>query len=245
MSVCSDPMEKADIIREIVRTAAENGGAPLGQKRFEQETGIGVSRWRGKHWARWSEAIAEAGFAPNERSAAHELQDLARHLANLTRRLGRLPTDAEVLLERRSNPSFPHRYSFRRHLGGCEAWADHLRDLARSDAAWADLAALLPATPKEASADGSKTSGEADGAVYMLRLGKHYKIGKSYSVPRRHREIAIELPEKPDVVHVITTDDPSGIEAYWHRRFAEKRTNGEWFSLTREDVAAFRRRRFM
>ncbi len=95
----------------------------------------------------------------------------------------------------------------------------------------------------DASTSGGTDLG--DGSVYMLKLGKHYKIGKSFSVPRRHREITIELPEKPDVVHVITTDDPSGIEAYWHKRFAEKRTNGEWFALKREDINAFRRRKFM
>lgn len=45
------------------------------------------------------------------------------------------------------------------------------------------------------------------------------------------------------VEHTLTTDDPVGIERYWHQRFAERRLNGEWFALSREDVAAFRRGR--
>lgn len=82
-----------------------------------------------------------------------------------------------------------------------------------------------------------------DGHVYMIKLGKHYKIGKTFAVPRRHREIALELPESPDVIHSIRTDDPTGIEAYWHARFESKRTNGEWFALAPGDVRAFKRRK--
>jgi hypothetical protein len=75
--------------------------------------------------------------------------------------------------------------------------------------------------------------------------GQFYKIGRSNSAGRREYELAIQLPEKAKMIHTIRTDDPAGIQAYWHKRFEIKRRNGEWFKLDAADIAAFKRRRFM
>jgi hypothetical protein len=74
-------MTKEHILSEIRRTAAANGDVPLGvHHRFFAETGIKESDWRGKFWVRWSDAVKEAGFQPNELTAARTNEDLLDHL---------------------------------------------------------------------------------------------------------------------------------------------------------------------
>jgi Meiotically up-regulated gene 113 len=236
---------KTRIIAEIQRTAAENGGAALGQERFESLTGITTGQWRGKYWRTWGEAVKDAGFTPLQLNQAHPEEFLAECLAQLARKNQRFPTYADVRMERQQNPSFPAHQAFSR-LGSREQRIQLLARFIADHPAYEDVRAFLPTEADALDADEPEDEPQTgDGFVYMVKLGRHYKVGKTFAVPRRHREIALELPEKPDLVHTIRTDDPSGIEAYWHARFAPRRANGEWFELTRDDIRAFKRRKFM
>jgi hypothetical protein len=238
-------MDKERIIAEIKRTTAENGDVPPGVARFATITGIKRGVWRGKYWRSWSEALIEAGFAPNVADEARTQKQLVLAMIKLVQQHQRFPTHVDLRWERRFDDTFPSHRTFER-LGDRPTRIALVRAYAMEHPEYRDVLDLLPASDDDKDVDetGSDTA-SVDGAVYMLKLGKHFKIGKSFRVPQRHREISLELPEKPDVVHVITTDDPTGIEAYWHKRFEARHTNGEWFALTREDIRAFKRRKFM
>lgn len=99
-------MDKEHIINEIRRTAKLNGGVVLGWRRFEEESGIRYYDWYGQFWAKWSDAVREAGFEPNRMSEAFSAAFLIEKLISLTRRLGRVPTQGDLLLASNGDTTF-------------------------------------------------------------------------------------------------------------------------------------------
>lgn len=237
-------MTREHIIAEIRRTAEANGGVPLGVSRFFQATGIKDGDWLGRYWSRWGDALREAGYEPNTLQEGFTDEFMLEKVAALIRELGRFPVRGELRLERRRNTSFPSHNAFTR-FGTKVQFVARVREYCRTHPGFADVEALCPSAPAEQSESRERERDEAFGFVYLLKGGRHYKIGKTNAAGRRERELAIQLPEKAQTVHVIRTDDPTGIEAYWHRRFEAKRKHGEWFELDASDVRAFKRRKFM
>jgi hypothetical protein len=238
-------MDRQHIIREIQRTAKANGGVALGCRRFEEETGIRYHDWYGKHWTRWGDAVREAGFEPNRMTEAFGEPYLVEQLAILTRRLGRVPTLGDLRFATNNDPEFPSDTVFRR-LGLKAQRAAHVLAYCEANPGNDDVAALwrqVHTTEPAADVGEAEDVPATVGYVYLLKHGsrREYKIGRTNNPLRREGELGIQLPEKCEPVHYIQTDDPEGVEAYWHRRFASKRKEGEWFALTPQDVRAFKR----
>jgi len=100
-------MTKDEILSDIRRTAKENGNVPLGERQFKSIVGIQTRDWRGKYWARWGDAIREAGLTPNSLKAAFDEAALLEGYISLSREFGRLPTMPEIQLKKRRDPNFP------------------------------------------------------------------------------------------------------------------------------------------
>jgi hypothetical protein len=239
-------MNKAHILQEIKRTAGANGGVPLGFRQFASETGIRKTGWEGRYWARWGEAIREAGFLPNQMKEAYPKEQLLEAYASLAAELNRLPTTADLKLRSNTDRDFPSEKTLRR-LGPKSDLVKLLAEHCKGRPAYESIARLCEEyTPRaRETEDGLAHDDVQIGFVYLIKSGKFYKIGLTKAVGRRERELAIQLPEQSTTVHVIRTDDPRGIEEYWHKRFASLRKNGEWFELGAAEVAAFKRRKFM
>lgn len=238
-------MSKEQILDELRRVAAELGRTP-GKGTFESATGLRESDWSGRYWVRWSEVVAEAGLTSNAMQQKIPVTDLAALLAAEARRLGHFPTSAELKMRRIQDPSFPNPKTFQSHGGrfGMIQMLQVFCDASQED--WSDVLDMLPAVDEAGMDSTSPVPKLVLGSVYLVRSGKRYKIGFSTDVQRRLLQLNTGMPDTGELIHIISTDDPAGIESYWHRRFAAKRVrpDAEWFDLNSSDIQAFRRRKF-
>lgn len=230
------------VISEIRRIATESGRVP-GLKSFEEQSGILRREWMGKVWARWNDAISEAGLEPNGLTERLDTAFILRSVADCCLELGRLAAANDLKLHARQHPGFPSTKTIEHHFPRRALLVDSLRTWAVQieNQQYAKISQMLPTAD---IAPVLSSSRQNDGHVYLLRAGDYYKIGQSSDLEKRVKSINVALPDKATLEHAISTDDPPGIEAYWHRRFADRRANGEWFKLSKADVLAFKKRKF-
>lgn len=245
-------MTKEHILNEIRKTAKDGKG--LGINAFLAATGIKESDWRGKRWnswENWGDVLVEAGYPRNDWMTAYEESYVFEALLQLTRRHGKYPTKVQMEHARHADSQFPSLQAIR-HVGNKQTVIAKLREYCRSHAGWDDVAGTLSAMPlveETPDAAEGEDPGLQKGYVYLARSGKYYKIGESGSVYQRLSTIVNALPEGGELIHHFETDDRKGIEGYWLNRFANKQTvrvnrvDGDWFELSKSDVAAFRRRK--
>lgn len=234
-------MTKDEILNKIREAAKASGGQPPGIKRFTDITGIRPWVW-GKYWTKFGDALIEAGFERNKPWTRYPEGFLEERIIPVIRRLGKYPTQSEMRLQHFENPEVPYNYLKKRRRD------DFIRTLVRyceKTPGYDDILDICrPIIDKfnEPEAEGLINNSTArEGQVYLYKRGKYYKIGYSKDPVRRGKEMRADSPDPLKFIHSIPTNDPSGVEAYWHNRFKSKRIEGEFFKLDRKDIDEFKR----
>jgi hypothetical protein len=234
---------KEEMLNEMKRTAKENGGKPLGETRFFNKTGIRSWDW-GRHWPKYADFVIEAGCTPNLPWTKYPEGVLEEKMVRFIQEKEKIkyPTVSEMRIEHLRNPDFPYtaikkrgRDFIRNLVRYCEKKPGH------DDILKICLPILEKLDEKEEDLVTDNSSSSV-GQVYLYKRGKYYKLGHSNDPVRRGKEIRLESPETLRLIHSFETDDPNGVEAYWHKRFENKRLKEtEFFSLSSEDIKAFKR----
>jgi hypothetical protein len=230
-------MDRQQILTEIKRLALENVGRAPGRQAFERATGLRMSEWYPHLWLRWGDAVAEAGYAPNELRAKASDEALLEKYVAYTRELGRFPVEGELRRKAREDRTFPSHSTFNR-FGGKAKLVDAVAAHCCQTRASEDVLSLCDAwknTHSQTQTGERKSEGKiVTGFVYLMKSGPHYKIGRTNSVGRRGSELTIKIPVPPTTIHSIETDDPIGIEAYWHKRLPTNagKANGSLYRRT-------------
>jgi Meiotically up-regulated gene 113 len=236
---------KNEIISLICKLANEAGGVPPGQRKFATETGIKDHVWRGKIWVKWTDALAEAGFDSLKWIEKFDDEFLLTKLGDLAVRLGHFPSQSELRYESANNSNFPSTTAFKKRWGMSQIAEELARYAAKFENATVSRLATdyLQAKPVKEVLKAEFTNAAAKGHVYLQKVDKRFRIGKTNSLVGRYRQVQLETPHKVEYVHTILTDDPDGVEKYWHKRFEPLRLqiSGDWFVLKPTDIAAFKR----
>src|SRR3989344_7784980 len=90
------------------------GGEPIGERVFIRETGFSHHLWKGGFWRSWSAFQVDAGVTPNTATEKTPDDVLLRRFAELALELNSLPTEPDLMMKRRKDPSFPSKATYRR-----------------------------------------------------------------------------------------------------------------------------------
>jgi len=177
-------MDKEHILQKIQEYAEAHQGKSPGRYVIETIYGIKPTDWEGKYWPRWNDALNEAGLSPNTMKTAYDFDHLISLYIEYIREIGRLPVKAEFRIKSRKDNTFPAYDTFINHLGKKSGHPELLKRHCEKTDGYEDIIAicdnairLAPPKKHSESSPEKSTDNTVHGYVYLLKSGKHYKIG--------------------------------------------------------------------
>jgi hypothetical protein len=81
-----------------------------------------------------------------------------------------------------------------------------------------------------------KLKAQEVGYIYLIKSTLGFKIGKSKNLSQRLNQFSIKMPFEHECIFSAKFRSYHLVEKILHSHFSSKHINGEWFSLTEEDI---------
>jgi hypothetical protein len=92
---------------------------------------------------------------------------------------------------------------------------------------------------------GEPSDSTRGGWVYLLKSAYGFKVGRTRNIPNRMRSFGVKLPIIYTIPMCVWFEDHIEAEAAYHRLFADKHINGEWFKLEEQDIEKIRNQEYL
>lgn len=240
-------LTKEEIIEKIQKWANENNGRTPSEKIIKEELEIPRWTWT-NYWTKATDMQRSAELNPQVfDKTKYTKDDLCNKFIEFLREKGHWPSRAELDFKHKQDITFPASGTFYTKLGQInngelvESISMYIKNKSGYNDILSICNSLLSGLEEKEKSVKSVITNEKHGFVYMFKTGRYYKVGCSEDTARRYRELSSQFPDELKHKHKIETDDPLGVESYWHKRFKSKHIKGEIFNLDAADVKAFKR----
>jgi hypothetical protein len=106
-------LSKEKIIKTYNELVSQKEGKLIGEGVFMRETGISHHYWKGGYWRSWSSFQKEAGHTANSPTQKIPDELILHRFAELTLERNSIPSEADLMLKRKEDTSFPSKYVYR------------------------------------------------------------------------------------------------------------------------------------
>lgn len=243
-------LTREDIIKKLQKYAKELGGKTPGEANFYESMNVGIMD-RKKYWPNYGELVIEAGLTPNKfDKTKYSKNKLSKLFIGIIREKNKWPTRGELDIKHYKSSTFPDSATFYKKLGLVLTGdlAQTIIEYVENKKGYEDVIEICKPFLKENAKQGDSPLMNK-GYVYLLksklRNAVAYKIGRTSNIENRIKQLR-QPSNIEEILHHIETDDPIGVETYWHNRFEANRLypdklKDEWFKLSFSDIKAFKR----
>jgi hypothetical protein len=237
---------KEFILSKIRELSYDSTGKSIGLKKFCKASGISRAQVCGKYWAKWSDAVSEAGLKPNQMPQPLSTDTLCLKMAELITELGKFPSRDEINHKAFTDKTFPFPAGYRTAYGNRFVIAKAVLDYCSSHGGFIAATEICNAIYQSGIEEDEAYAKKYAGVKYFIGVEKFSANAYAFTLQLSPYKINQLKLERSIVVHQVAAENGAYAvkkltDAYkqFHDPFTGK------YALTKEAIKEIKKHEYM